>query len=475
MKDVPKTTQRSRRPAQKSNTMPKKRTASSTVQRKKSREKQERVGEVDRLPAILKRIVPHLSEYRLWTFDYKRGTGLTGLVQAIRAQKSVDGFFLCMVLVLLAAGLVMMFSAGYVDAQEHLGNAYAYIKPQATYALLGLVIMAVVSNVNPKVFRGFAYIAVAVSFVLLVVVLVYHTNLGAGREDIARYIPIFGGTFQPSEIAKLGLILFCAASMEARRAEIYGNTGRVKKRVSWWRGLLAIAPYVVVVGGMSGLVFLEHHLSGTILIAFLGMVMMWLGGVKWYWFMIPIGAVAAFYLLYKAGFSPVVKIFQSYMLERVKAWQDKSYDPLGARWQVNQSLYAIGSGGFWGSGFGQSKQKHLYVSEPHNDFIFSILCEEFGYIGAIITMLLFALLVKQGFTIASRQNSSDKRFNSLLCMGICFQVGMQAALNIAVVTDTIPNTGIGLPFFSYGGTSLVILLAEMGMVLSCSRTTRRRG
>ncbi|MDR1806252.1 MAG: FtsW/RodA/SpoVE family cell cycle protein [Clostridium sp.] len=438
---------------------------------------------------LLYRVTPHLTKHPFFTFSSNEAN-LWSWLRAFKAQPSVDGFFLCLVLGLLAFGLVMMFSAGYVDAQTHEGNAYAYILPQAKNALLGLVVMFIISNINPKVFRDFAYIALAVSVVLLVVVLFYHTNLGENREQIARFIAIGGISFQPSEVAKLGLIMFCAADMAARRDIIMGRLtppsplpaygmARLKTKAKnlargAWESCSSVGVYAVVIGGVSGLVFLEKHLSGTILLLVIGLVMMWLGGVKWYWFLVPIGAIVLFAVAYWVGVGFVRKLFDDYMLERIVAWLDKDYDPLGKRWQVNQSLYAIGSGGLKGLGFGQSQQKHLYVSEPHNDFIFAIICEELGYLGAIAIMLLFVLLVRQGFVIAQRQRGEGKHFNSLLCMGICFQVGLQTALNIAVVTDTIPNTGIGLPFFSYGGTSLIILLAEMGIVLSCSRYMRKK-
>jgi cell division protein FtsW len=164
-------------------------------------------------------------------------------------------------------------------------------------------------------------------------------------------------------------------------------------------------------------------------------------------------------------------ILAKYAGERITAWLDKDYDPLGARWQTNNSLYAIGSGGLLGTGLGQSKQKHLYVSEPQNDFIFSIVCEELGFVGAVAIIVLFALLIYRGIKIG--MNAKD-RFGALLAMGIVFQVGLQVALNIGVVSDFLPNTGISLPFFSAGGTSLVILLGEMGMVLSISRSARKK-
>ena len=213
--------------------------------------------------------------------------------------------------------------------------------------------------------------------------------------------------------------------------------------------------------------FLENHLSGTILMFSIGVAMMFFGEVKMRWFVIgavAVIAVVVFFVIFPDK-------LPSYAAKRITAWLDKDFDPFGARWQTNQSLYAIGSGGFLGAGLGNSKQKHLYVSEPQNDFIFSIVCEELGFIGATAIIILFGLLVWRGFVIAMKARD---RFGALLAMGLVFQVGLQVALNIAVVTDTVPNTGISLPFFSYGGTSLMILLMEMGIVLSVSRYSRVR-
>lgn len=195
--------------------------------------------------------------------------------------------------------------------------------------------------------------------------------------------------------------------------------------------------------------------------------MLFLGEVKNKWFIV--GVVVAVFAVILFVMNP--DLLKEYAGERIVAWLDKDYKPLGARWQINNSLYAIGSGGFLGTGLGQSKQKHLYVSEPQNDFIFSIVCEELGFVGATAIILLFALLVYRGIKIGLR---AKDRFGALLAMGIVFQVGVQVALNIAVVSDFIPNTGISLPFFSYGGTSLVILLCEMGIILSISRSARKK-
>ena len=223
--------------------------------------------------------------------------------------------------------------------------------------------------------------------------------------------------------------------------------------------------YGVIIVVTAGLVYLENHLSGTILILAIGVVMLFLGEVKQHWFIL-IAAVAVAAVIF---FVLNPELLEKYAGERITAWLDKTYEPRGARWQTNNSLYAIGSGGLFGVGLGNSKQKHLYVSEPQNDFIFAIVCEELGFIRAAGIILLYVLLVARGVKIGLR---AKDRFGAMLSMGIVFQVGLQTALNIAVVTDALPNTGISLPFFSYGGTSLMMLLFEMGVVLSVSRYSR---
>lgn len=226
----------------------------------------------------------------------------------------------------------------------------------------------------------------------------------------------------------------------------------------------AFWPYALVTVALGALVFLENHVSGAILIVAIGIVMMYLGGTKQYWFVIGIALIAAVAALV------IMKpdILPEHASIRIVAWLDKDFSPDRWRWQTNQSLYAISSGGLFGVGLGQSKQKHLYVSEPQNDFIFSIVCEELGFFGACIIIILFALLIWRGVVIALK---AKDRFSSFLVLGIVFHIGLQVMLNIGVVTDVLPNTGISLPFFSYGGTALWVLLAELGMVLSVSRSS----
>lgn len=310
------------------------------------------------------------------------------------------------------------------------------------------------------------------AWLLLVIVLIMPARFG----DFHRWIYIGSFSFQPSEIAKLVVILFCAWGMERNHKKIIGksvNKSVFSKKIEEltngkiviYDSFVQLCIYGAVIVITAGLVYLENHLSGTLLILAIGATMMFMGEFKKHWFII-IGVVAVVLIVFVVA-NP--EILEKYAGARITAWLDKDYDPKGARWQTNNSLYAIGSGGLFGAGLGNSKQKHLFVSEPQNDFIFAIVCEELGFVGASLIILLFALLVWRGIVIGIH---AKDRFGALLAIGIVFQVGMQTALNIGVVTDTLPNTGISLPFFSYGGTSLMMLLGEMGMVLSVSRYSR---
>ncbi len=356
----------------------------------------------------------------------------------------MDIGFLSLVLILLTVGLVMLFSASYAYSYEYYGNSYKFISKQALFAVLGVAVMLIVSRINYHVWRRFAWIAMIGSWVLLAILLVLPPMVS--NMDVKRWIVVGPLNFQPSEVAKLALILLFSALI----AKNYKSMGDIK-----FIGTLTAILVLTCV-----LVVLEPHLSATVLILAIGIVLMIVGGLKWQY--ILGGAGAGVGLIAVAVFSGLI----SYGSDRIKYWQNPWLDPAGKGFQTIQSLLAIGSGGILGRGLGQSRQKYLWVPEPHNDFIFSIVCEELGLIGAMLIIVLFALLIWRGFTIALR--AADK-YGSLLAIGLTFQVGLQAMLNIWVVTNTIPNTGISLPFFSYGGTSLVILLAEMGIVLSISR------
>lgn len=363
----------------------------------------------------------------------------------VLAFGKIDTKFFLLVVILLVIGLIALFSASYINAINRHGSAYYYIGRQLKFALLGIVLMFLASRINYRVYKDFSFLAMTFAFVLLILVLIFH-----GDGDFKRWLVIGGhNLFQPSELAKIALVMYCAWSMDRRQKAICTD----------WKMMFL---YMIVVGVICGLIALEKHVSATILVGLLGIIMTYLGGIDKRWYPLVIACIV--------GGAVLMVVFRNKMPEyatvRIIAWLDKSYDPGDARWQTNNSLYAIGSGGLFGVGLGNSRQKHMYVSEPQNDFIFSIFCEEMGLVGALIVIVLFVLLIKRAFDIAMR---TKDMFASLLVMGIAVQVGLQAALNIAVVTDLIPNTGISLPFFSYGGTSLCFLLIEMGMVLSVSR------
>ncbi|HEX3026422.1 MAG TPA: putative lipid II flippase FtsW [Clostridia bacterium] len=350
--------------------------------------------------------------------------------------------FFVLVMILLMLGLVMMFSASYAYAYAHYNNSFYFIKKQAVWAVLGIFIMYVTATFDYHRFHKVAYPILAASYVFLVVVLFMPKSHG-----VRRWIPK-PINFQPSEVAKFAVILVFAHII----AKNYSKMKTFK---------YGVLPYITILGSMAGLLVLEPHLSGTILILTIGFTLMFVGGTSLKWFGAG-GGIAAGAILIIVLFTHLI----DYAKSRLTYWLDPFSDAKGLGWQTIQSLYAIGSGGLMGLGLGNSRQKYLYISEPQNDFVFSIVCEELGFIGATIVILLFALLVWRGFVIAMR---APDKFGSILAIGLTTQVGLQAALNIAVVTNSIPNTGISLPFFSYGGSSLVMLLFQMGIVLSVSR------
>lgn len=368
-----------------------------------------------------------------------------------------DVAFLILVCILLTIGLVMMFSASYISAKYSASTGYDplyYLKRQGAFAILGVVIMLLVSKINYNVFRKFAPLIFIFSLILLILVLFMPAKV-EGKEQFKRWLEIPGVNFrfQPSEIAKFGLIIFLAWSFERHKKLI---------EASW----IMTAFYMLIIAVFGILVFMEDHLSGAILMLGIGIVLSFLGGLNWkiYAFGVVFVVIALVVVISKPDM-----FLKGYMAERITSWLEKDYTDIDTRWQTNQSLFALGSGGFFGLGLGNSKQKYLYLPEPQNDFIFAIVGEELGFIGCAFIIILFALLIWRGFAIAMKARST---FGRLLVMGTVLQVGLQVILNILVVTDSMPNTGISLPFFSYGGSSLVMLLAQMGIVLSVSRTSR---
>ncbi len=397
-------------------------------------------------------------------------------LNALLANGSMDIPFFLLLIVIVSVGLVMLFSASYTYSYYNRQGDSTYIfRRQIIFTVLGLVGMYAVSRIRYEYFKYIALIGVVASVGLLLLVLV----LPEYKPGFKRWIDLGFTTFQPSEIAKIGLILILAFLLDKDYKAVTGKIPSKSElaktvynytdgRVVLYKSFTSVVAYGMLILVFAGLVYLENHLSGTVLLLAIGFVMLFLGEVKYKWFVVAGGAVLIVGVILIAN----PGLLESYMGERITAWLDKDFDPMGARWQTNNSLYAIGSGGFLGTGLGQSKQKHLYVSEPQNDFIFAIVCEELGFVGAATIIVLFALLVYRGIHIGLR---AKDRFGALLCMGIAFQIGIQVALNIAVVSDFIPNTGISLPFFSAGGTSIFILLCEMGMLLSVSRSMRKKG
>ena len=378
-------------------------------------------------------------------------------------QGSYDMPFFIIVILLLTGGVIMLYSASYVSASYSKEAGYDpayYFKRQLLFAVVGVIVMLVVSRIRVTVLKKFAYIFALIYLALLVLVLVMPAKID-NKEDFRRWLDLpLLPQFQPSELAKFGLILFCARVLSERKkiAERFCNHD------------LAIPICFVMMVLTCGLVLAENHLSCTILLLGIGAAMLVLGGVRTRWIVAAISVSVVgltVFLLFHEQIIPKLPI-GTYAQNRLIAWLDKDSFAKDIRWQTNQSLYAIGSGGLFGQGLGKSKQKHLYMPEPQNDFIFSIICEELGFVGAVAILVVFALLIWRGFVIAM---NSDKRFNALLVMGIITQIGLQTILNVLVVTDTIPNTGISLPFFSYGGSSLLVLLGEMGIVLSVSRAS----
>ena len=349
-------------------------------------------------------------------------------------------------LLLTAVGLVMLLSASFPSAYYDTKNndpTYYFVR-QGVFAVMGVAAMLFISKINYQRFRGFAKPLLYVSIVLLILVLI--PGIGLTRNNATRWLGVGELlTFQPSEIAKVAIILYFSDSISKKKDKM--RTTRY-----------GVAPYLLWLVVVGGLVALEPHLSGAILIMGTGAVLMLVGGINWSW---VIGAVGA-----AAGGLYVILFVIGYNTSRITYWLNPWEDAQGKGYQLSQSLITIGSGGLWGVGLGKSRQKFLYLPEEHNDFIFAIICEELGLIGATVIMLLFAALVLRGYWIALHARD---RFGALLVVGVTTLIAMQTFLNIGVVTGLLPTTGISLPFFSYGGTALSIQLAEMGIVLSVSR------
>ncbi len=363
-----------------------------------------------------------------------------------RLRSGIDWPFAVLVMILLSIGTIFVFSSSYVYAKYNYDDSYFFIKKQIWWVLGAILILYIVPRIGDYlILKKFAQPIFFISYVLLCCVFLF----GADANGAKRWIYFGPISVQPSEIVKFSVILLTSSYIVWLETK-----GRDLIRTFRY-GILPFGVLVLMIGLP---LYKQPHLSAMIIIFALIYILMFLGGVK--------GNILAGGLGVGGALMLILILFTSHGQSRINAWLHPELDPLGDGWQPLQSLYAIGSGGLWGVGLGQSKQKHLYLPEPQNDYIFAVICEEMGFVFAVAVILLFVMLIWRGFTVAK---NAPSKFSSLLVMGIMIQVGIQVFLNIGVVTGALPSTGVSLPFFSYGGSSLLILTAEMGVVLNVSR------
>lgn len=354
----------------------------------------------------------------------------------------IDVPYLVLTVLLVVIGLIMLFSASYARAYYKTGNSARYFISQLVFAVMGMGVLFLFSRIPYEWYQKLSLLILFVAVAILALVPLIGIEVGGAT----RWISLGFTRFQPSEIAKFAVITSFAAIMAAHTRDMKGFK-------------YGFAPYMLILGVIAGLLYLEPHMSATLIILAVGFIMMILGGTNWK-FLVGLVVVAvalvAVYLLTKG-----------YTADRIRAWLDPESDPLDKGLQILQSQYAIGSGGLTGLGFGRSRQKYMYLPEEHNDYIFAIVCEELGFIGAIGILALFALLIIRGYWIAMHARD---RYSMLLAAGLTTLLALQVFLNVAVVTNLLPSTGISLPFFSSGGTALIMQLAENGIVLNISRS-----
>ena len=356
---------------------------------------------------------------------------------------SVDPVFLLLVLALLGLGLLMLWSASFPQSEfdSNYTESTRYLRKQMICALLGLGAMAAFSRIDITIWHKFAWQIYAAAIALLLAVLVVGQSINGAK----RWVSIGGIQFQPSEIAKFAVILAFA-----RLSRAYGP-----RAAEFRNGVLGFSAALL---GILVPLALEKHLSAIMLIGMVAVVMMFLSGTRMKYLLMGAALAGVFVLVYIT--------FMGYAGDRVTAWLDPQSDPSDTGYQILQSLYAIGSGGVFGLGFGRGRQKYLYLPFQYNDYIFAIVCEELGLLGAAGIMVLFAALILRGYHIALRARD---RFSGMLCAGLTTLLAVQTVLNLCVVTNMLPSTGIALPFFSYGGTALAVTLGEMGIILAVSR------
>ncbi|MCX7715658.1 MAG: putative lipid II flippase FtsW [Clostridia bacterium] len=360
--------------------------------------------------------------------------------------RDMDYTFLLIIVIMVCFGLIMVLSASTPAANAKVGNSYQFFNKQLVSVCIGLAAMFTISRFDYRIWKKYTKLFMIICTILLILVLI--PGIGMLFNGSRRWIQLPGFQLQPSEFMKLAIGMYFAAMIEK-------GGGKITKV----RGMM---PYFAWIGVVALLMMMETHLSGTLVIVGIAIVVMIVGGAP-FWFFALMSAPGALGVFALAMLSPNKR---ARMISFLNPFQDIK----NTGWQVVQSLYAIGSGGIFGLGLGQSRQKYTYLPEPYNDFIFSVICEELGLLGAILVIALFMGFIIRGIKIAME---APDTFGSLMVVGIVAQVAIQAILNIAVATSSIPNTGISLPFFSYGGTAIVILLAEMGLVLSVSRYGRK--
>jgi cell division protein FtsW len=358
-------------------------------------------------------------------------------------KREYDFWILFTVLVMLAMGTVMVFSASSYSADYYFNNKYHFLLRQLLWGAVGVISMFVFSNIDYRRIAASSPILMVISTAMLALVLI--PGIGTVINDSRRWFDLKFTTFQPSEFTKIAMILFFSFSLSK-------NNDKLKY---FFRGLL---PYLMVVGVTALLLLKEPHMSATILITLVSVVLLFCAGARvWHFILlaVPIGAVG--WQLIKSA---------KYRMNRIIAFTDPFKYSSDEGFQVVNSLYAIASGSFFGRGLGRSLQKNLYLPEPHNDFIFAILAEELGFIGAFTVIILFMLFIWRGIKVA--MNAPDM-LGSLIAMGITSLIALETIINIAVVTSTVPTTGMPLPFFSAGGTSTVFLLTSIGILLNISK------
>lgn len=359
--------------------------------------------------------------------------------------KGIDATFLLLIIIILCTGLIMLLSVSAPASNTKFGNSYYFFSRQFVFAVIGFVFMLVISRIDYRLYKPFARPFMIVCVILLILVLI--PGIGVDHNGARRWLNT-GVEWQPSEFMKLAISMFYAGMIEDGKKEL--------------KTVKSLVPYVGWLGVTAILLMLETHLSGTIIICGIAVTILLIAGTPLRFFAVP--------ALVAGPIGVMLLKHDSVRWGRVLNFLDPFKDTQNVGYQVVQGLYAIATGGFFGLGLGQSVQKYSYLPEPYNDFIFAVICEELGLFGALAIMLLFAGLVIRGAKIAAE---APDTFGSLVVAGIMAQVAIQTILNIAVATSSIPNTGVALPFFSYGGTSLMVLLVEMGIVLSVSRYSRK--